>query len=190
MNIVRRSQGGLWDPIGELDRIRREIDDLFDPSTSRLFSPDRGLFEREVSPALDIEEREVVSMLGPNGAGKTTTTEILEGYRGRDSGGVSVLGFDPASGGRPYRERIGIVLQEAGFEDQFQNVDLGTGTYDRPASVIEPTGSSDVTVSLDSFNQGNPDYSAHHPGERSGYGSGKGFASSLDSFGEGNPDHV
>jgi HSP20 family protein len=58
MNIVRRSQGGLWDPIGELDRIRREIDDLFDPSTSRFFSSDRGLFEREVSPALDIEERE------------------------------------------------------------------------------------------------------------------------------------
>ena len=42
-------------------------------------------------------------MLGPNGAGKTTTTEILEGYRGRDSGDVSVLGFDPVTGRRPYR---------------------------------------------------------------------------------------
>ena len=34
-------------------------------------------------------------LLGPNGAGKTTTVEILEGYRTRDAGDVSVLGHDP-----------------------------------------------------------------------------------------------
>jgi ABC-2 type transport system ATP-binding protein len=87
-----------------------------------------------------IGEREVVSMLGPNGAGKTTTTEILEGYRGRDSGGVSVLGFDPASGGRAYRERIGIVLQEAGFEDQFTVAELlrlQAGFYPHPRPVAD-----------------------------------------------------
>ncbi len=90
--------------------------------------------------SFDIEEREVVSMLGPNGAGKTTTTEILEGYRGRDSGGVSVLGFDPASGGRDYRERIGIVLQEAGFEDQFtvgELLRLQAGFYPHPRPVAD-----------------------------------------------------
>jgi len=58
MDIVRRGTGGLWDPIGELDRIRREIDEMFDPTASRFFSPDRGIFDREVSPALDVVERE------------------------------------------------------------------------------------------------------------------------------------
>jgi len=62
---------------------------------------------------------QVFALLGPNGAGKTTTVEILEGYRRRDGGEVRVLGFDPATGGRAYRERIGVVLQSAGFEEEF-----------------------------------------------------------------------
>ena len=57
-----------------------------------------------------VAEGEVFALLGPNGAGKTTTVEILEGHRERTSGEVSVLGFDPATGGRDYRERIGVVL--------------------------------------------------------------------------------
>jgi ABC-2 type transport system ATP-binding protein len=57
---------------------------------------------------------EVFCLLGPNGAGKTTTVEILEGYRARTSGSVSVLGFDPAAAQRALRERVGIVLQETG----------------------------------------------------------------------------
>ncbi|HEX2404670.1 MAG TPA: ABC transporter ATP-binding protein, partial [Acidimicrobiia bacterium] len=63
-----------------------------------------------------IESGEVFALLGPNGAGKTTTVEILEGHRFADGGRISVLGFDPATGGRPYRERIGIVLQEGAVE--------------------------------------------------------------------------
>ena len=65
---------------------------------------------------LRVEVGECVAVLGPNGAGKTTTVEILEGFRERDAGEVSVLGLDPAAGGRPFRERIGIVLQECGVE--------------------------------------------------------------------------
>ena len=61
----------------------------------------------------DIEEGEVFGLLGPNGAGKTTTVEILEGYRARDAGEVSVLGHDPQRPGRDFRERIGVVLQQA-----------------------------------------------------------------------------
>jgi len=61
----------------------------------------------------DIEEGEVFGLLGPNGAGKTTTVEILEGYRSRDAGDVSVLGHDPQRPGRDFRERIGVVLQQA-----------------------------------------------------------------------------
>jgi ABC-2 type transport system ATP-binding protein len=60
---------------------------------------------------LDIHAGEVFALLGPNGAGKTTTVEILEGYRQRDSGEVSVLGEDPATAGRGWRSRIGIVPQ-------------------------------------------------------------------------------
>jgi ABC-2 type transport system ATP-binding protein len=65
---------------------------------------------------LVIESGEVFALLGPNGAGKTTTVEILEGHREADGGSISVLGFDPATGGREYRERIGIVLQEGAVE--------------------------------------------------------------------------
>jgi ABC-2 type transport system ATP-binding protein len=59
----------------------------------------------------DIAPGECFALLGPNGAGKTTVTEILEGYRMRDSGTVQVLGQDPAHGDRAWRSRLGIVLQ-------------------------------------------------------------------------------
>jgi ABC-2 type transport system ATP-binding protein len=67
--------------------------------------------------SFEVAEGEVFALLGPNGAGKTTTVEILEGYRRRDAGTVSVLGMDPERGGSRMRERIGIVLQECGFEE-------------------------------------------------------------------------
>ena len=62
-----------------------------------------------------VERGEVVGLLGPNGAGKTTTVEILEGYRDRTAGEVSVLGYDPANAPLDLRRRVGIVLQSAGF---------------------------------------------------------------------------
>lgn len=60
---------------------------------------------------LEIREGEVFALLGPNGAGKSTTVEILEGFRKRTAGDVSVLGNDPANSTREWRERIGIMLQ-------------------------------------------------------------------------------
>ncbi|MDG4664430.1 ABC transporter ATP-binding protein [Mycobacterium sp. 236(2023)] len=62
---------------------------------------------------LDVGFGEVVAILGPNGAGKSTTIEILEGHRRRDAGQVNVLGDDPATAGRTWRARIGVVLQES-----------------------------------------------------------------------------
>jgi ABC-2 type transport system ATP-binding protein len=62
---------------------------------------------------LEIRRGEVFALLGPNGAGKTTTVEILEGYRSRDGGEVTVLGSDPAAAGLDWRSRIGIVLQSS-----------------------------------------------------------------------------
>ena len=81
---------------------------------------------------------EILALLGPNGAGKTTTVEILEGHRQRTSGTVDVLGYDPATGERAYRERIGIVLQEAGFDEDFtprELIELQRRMYPRRLAV-------------------------------------------------------
>ena len=72
---------------------------------------------------LAIEPGEIFALLGPNGAGKTTTVEILAGFRDRNGGSVSVLGFDPATkgdAGRIWRNRIGIVLQSASDAGSFK----------------------------------------------------------------------
>jgi ABC-2 type transport system ATP-binding protein len=95
---------------------------------------------------LVIETGEVFALLGPNGAGKTTTVEILEGHRNADEGNISVLGFDPATGGREYRERIGIVLQEGAVERELTVTEALTiygGMYPRrlaAGDVIEMVG--------------------------------------------------
>ena len=90
--------------------------------------------------SFEVAEGEVFALLGPNGAGKTTTVEILEGYRRRDAGSVSVLGMDPEGGGSRLRERIGIVLQECGFEELLtvgEIVKRQAGYYPSPRPVEE-----------------------------------------------------
>ena len=67
---------------------------------------------------LDIRRGEIFALLGPNGAGKTTTVEICEGYRTPDAGEVRVLGQDPADGGRPWKAKLGIVLQSGTGDSQ------------------------------------------------------------------------
>jgi ABC-2 type transport system ATP-binding protein len=77
---------------------------------------------------LEVQAGEVFAFLGPNGAGKTTTVEILEGYRKRSGGEVTVLGEDPERAGREWRERIGIVLQ-SGRLDPYLTVRESLGLY-------------------------------------------------------------
>ena len=90
--------------------------------------------------SFEIAEGEVFSLLGPNGAGKTTTIEILEGYRTRDHGEVEVLGFDPGRAGSPFRERIGIVLQQSQLWPTLSVAEthrMFAGYYERPRDVDE-----------------------------------------------------
>ena len=93
--------------------------------------------------SVKVEKGEVVGLLGPNGAGKTTTVEILEGFRTRDAGSVSVLGFDPGTRGhqsREWRDRIGIVLQtsaDAGDLTVFETINHFHGYYSNPRDVEE-----------------------------------------------------
>jgi ABC-2 type transport system ATP-binding protein len=89
---------------------------------------------------LDVGRGEVFALLGPNGAGKTTTVEILEGYRDRTAGDVSVLGEDPARRSLALRRRVGIVLQSTGVDPFLtvrETVELYAGYYPNPRSVDE-----------------------------------------------------
>ncbi len=89
---------------------------------------------------LHVDRGEVFALLGPNGAGKTTTVEILEGYRRRSGGEVSVLGADPASGGAEQKRRIGIVLQSTGVDPFLtvrETVEQYAGYYPSPRDVDE-----------------------------------------------------
>jgi ABC-2 type transport system ATP-binding protein len=89
---------------------------------------------------LEVHPGEVFAFLGPNGAGNTTTVEVLEGYRRRTGGDVSVLGTDPDQGDGAWRARIGVVLQESEPESELsvkECLSLYAGYYPAPRSVTD-----------------------------------------------------
>jgi ABC-2 type transport system ATP-binding protein len=88
----------------------------------------------------EVARGEVFGLLGPNGAGKTTTVEVLEGFRPRSAGIVSVLGHDPGGRPRALRERVGIVLQSSGMYRHLsarEAVEHWARLYPRPRDVDE-----------------------------------------------------
>src|SRR5271166_3131346 len=98
--------------------------------------------EREVVRGIDLQvsRGEVFAFLGPNGAGKTTTVEILEGYRPRSGGEVSVLGLDPVDANHDWRSRIGLVLQSCTIPPELtvrELVQAYAGYYPHPRGVAE-----------------------------------------------------
>jgi ABC-2 type transport system ATP-binding protein len=107
--------------------------------------------------SLEIQQGEIFALLGPNGAGKTTTVEILEGFRKRDGGEVSVLGIDPATQGgaaQMWRDRLGIVLQstlDAGDLTVLESVSHFARYYTKPKNpreVLDLVGLLDKADSL------------------------------------------
>jgi ABC-2 type transport system ATP-binding protein len=113
-----------------------------------------GSFEAVRGIDLHVRRGEVFAFLGPNGAGKTTTVEILEGYRRRAGGEVTVLGQDPRHGGPSWRARIGVVLQESEPERDLtaaECLQLYAGYYPAPRDVgetLELVGLSDKAGSI------------------------------------------
>jgi ABC-2 type transport system ATP-binding protein len=93
-----------------------------------------------------VHRGEVITLLGPNGAGKTTTIEILEGFRMRSAGRVSVLGVDPAEGSEDWRARVGVVLQSWRDHARWTPRALLThlGRYYEPYSTPQRTRPYDV----------------------------------------------
>jgi ABC-2 type transport system ATP-binding protein len=90
--------------------------------------------------SFDIVRGETFALLGPNGAGKSTTIEILEGYRDRSGGEVSVLGIDPGKGDINWKARLGIVLQSTGESGNVtvrEQLSHFAGFYPYPRSVDE-----------------------------------------------------
>jgi ABC-2 type transport system ATP-binding protein len=99
-----------------------------------------GQIEAVRGISFEIEQGEVFGLLGPNGAGKTTTVEVLEGYRTRDGGAVTVLGVDPQAAGADWRDRIGIVLQSSAMYPNLtvqEHVALFAGYFSHPRDVAE-----------------------------------------------------
>jgi len=89
---------------------------------------------------LEVSRGEIFAFLGPNGAGKTTTVEILEGFRERTAGEVTVLGEDPARADGAWRDRIGVVLQESQPEPGLtvrECLELYAGYYSHPRDIAD-----------------------------------------------------
>jgi ABC-2 type transport system ATP-binding protein len=102
-----------------------------------------GDVERIHGISFEVESGEIFGFLGTNGAGKTTTIEILEGYRSRNAGTVSVLGTDPARADRAWRNRIGLVLQECELDPVYtvrETVSMFARYFQHPTDVVATIG--------------------------------------------------
>jgi ABC-2 type transport system ATP-binding protein len=102
--------------------------------------------------SFEVARGEVFGLLGPNGAGKTSTVEILEGYRDRSAGEVSVLGFDPGEADLELKRRVGIVLQSVGFYPRAtvrESLEQMAAFYPHPRDVLETVELVGLTEKLD-----------------------------------------
>jgi len=66
---------------------------------------------------LVVNEGSITGLIGPNGAGKTTSMEVISTLLTRDSGKVSVVGYDPELDPRAVREVLGYMPDFFGVYD-------------------------------------------------------------------------
>ncbi|WP_024801599.1 ABC transporter ATP-binding protein [Nocardia sp. BMG51109] len=114
---------------------------------------------------------EVLVLLGPNGAGKTTTIEILESFRMRSAGEVTVLGTDPAHGDETWRARLGIVLQSWRDHGRWRVRELLTqlGAYYAPystAAITRPWDTDELIAAVGLTEQSDTKISRLSGGQR------------------------
>jgi ABC-2 type transport system ATP-binding protein len=113
-----------------------------------------GTYDAVRGVDLQVRRGEIFAFLGPNGAGKTTTVEILEGFRVRTGGDVSVLGEDPQRASAAWRSRIGVVLQESEPERDLTVAEclrLYAGYYPSPRDVDEVVALVGLTEKRDAI---------------------------------------
>ncbi|MFP4017479.1 MAG: ABC transporter ATP-binding protein [Halanaerobiales bacterium] len=96
--------------------------------------------------SFEVEEGSVFGMLGPNGAGKTTTIETIVGLNKKDSGQVSVFGYDNENDLDKVKKLIGVQLQSPSLFPRLtvkEIIELFGSFYPDPLSsteVIEKIG--------------------------------------------------
>jgi len=73
--------------------------------------------------SLAIPRGTIYGILGPNGAGKSTTLRMVMNIIGRDSGGIEVLGTDPARD-RAVLRRVGYLPEERGLYKKMRVLDV------------------------------------------------------------------
>jgi ABC-2 type transport system ATP-binding protein len=115
-----------------------------------------GALEAVAGIDLEVRRGEIFAFLGPNGAGKTTTVEILEGFRERTAGDVSVLGVDPGKAGSVWRNRVGTVLQESEPEPGLtvrECLTLYAGYYEHPRDIDETMALVGLEAKADTFGE-------------------------------------
>ena len=98
----------------------------------------RGLRHRfgtlSVLDGLDLEVApgEIFGLLGPNGSGKSTTLRVLTGMLIPDAGTIELDGERVAPGGRPLRQRMGVVFQSGSLDARLsarENLALAAALY-------------------------------------------------------------
>ncbi|MGZ3723113.1 MAG: ABC transporter ATP-binding protein [Bdellovibrionales bacterium] len=76
-----------------------------------------GKFTAVDGVSFTVNPGECFGLLGPNGAGKSTLINMLYGTSLRNSGELSVFGFDPTHQSRQIKRRIGVVTQENALDE-------------------------------------------------------------------------
>ena len=84
-----------------------------------------GSFQlKEIS--FNLPEGCVLGIIGENGAGKSTMLEIILGLTRKNSGSVKVLGCEDLSKHHEIREKIGFVMEKAGFPFMLNAKDINS----------------------------------------------------------------